>query len=100
MFKFLFVLTGFISAIAIYLVIKSYFFTENSLPGTQIKNTANTLDIDVSTPTESESIDFEKFLYNALTMPLEEAGKQITDKDLARYYYKLLQNSGWNIKQE
>lgn len=42
--------------------------------------------------------DIQKISNNAATMPLIEAGKNINDEDIAKFYYKLLQDSGWDIK--
>jgi hypothetical protein len=42
--------------------------------------------------------DIEKIQQKALTMPLQEAGKQIKDKELADFYYRFLEDSGWTIK--
>ena len=42
------------------------------------------------------------FLYNvgilSLTLPLQEAGKNIQDKEIAQFYYELLDNAGWTIE--
>lgn len=42
--------------------------------------------------------NFEKITSVAITMPLEEAGKQIQDKDIAQFYYKFLKDNGLQIK--
>ena len=42
--------------------------------------------------------NFEKITSVAITMPLEEAGTQIHDKDIAQFYYKFLEDSGLQIK--
>lgn len=42
--------------------------------------------------------DIEKINHTALTLPLEEAGKNIKDEDIARFYYKLLNDAGWQIE--
>lgn len=42
--------------------------------------------------------DLKKISSVAITMPLEEAGKQIQDKDIAQFYYKFLEDSGLQIK--
>lgn len=41
--------------------------------------------------------DVKKITESAMTLPLVEAGKQITDPDIARFYYDYLKQSGWNI---
>jgi hypothetical protein len=33
----------------------------------------------------------------AIMMPLEQAGKQIKDGEIAAFYYKLLRDAGWSI---
>jgi len=33
----------------------------------------------------------------AVMMPLEKAGKQIKDREIAAFYYKLLRDAGWDI---
>jgi hypothetical protein len=42
--------------------------------------------------------DIEKIQYTALTLPLEEAGKQIRDPEIKGFYYKFLADSGFDIK--
>jgi hypothetical protein len=51
-------------------------------------------------PQENTQPDFDQIIRVAMTMPLQEAGKEFTDKELARLYYQLLNDSGWNIKPE
>jgi len=41
--------------------------------------------------------DIEKIQYTALTLPLEEAGKQIRDPEIKDFYYKFMANSGFDI---
>jgi hypothetical protein len=43
--------------------------------------------------------DMERISHSAIVMPLEEAGKGIQDSDTAKFYYKLLSDSGWDIKR-
>ena len=55
------------------------------------------------TPTEHSSLtemlpDIKKINHAALTLPLQEAGKNIQDKEIAQFYYKLLKNAGWTIE--
>jgi hypothetical protein len=38
--------------------------------------------------------DIEKIYREAVISPLEEAGREIEDEDIARFYHKLLQRSG------
>jgi len=44
--------------------------------------------------------DMNKINHAALLLPLQEAGKNIQDKELARFYYKLLADVGWPIEPE
>ena len=46
----------------------------------------------------SSLVDIQQIDYAAMSMPLIEAGKNITDEDISKFYYKLLQDSGWDIK--
>jgi len=46
----------------------------------------------------SSIVDIQKINYAAMSMPLIEAGKNIKDADIARFYYKFLQDTGWDIK--
>ena len=39
--------------------------------------------------------DIENIAQKALMLPLVEAGKNIQDEEITRYYYKLLKDSGW-----
>ncbi|MDD5288571.1 MAG: hypothetical protein PHY28_05610 [Dehalococcoidales bacterium] len=65
-------------------------------------------DIKDTTLTESQIIDessvlsvmpdIQRINNTAASMPLIEAGKDIKDEDIAKFYYKLLEDSGWNIK--
>ena len=48
---------------------------------------------------EKRQPDFDQISRVAMTMPLQEAGKQFKDRDLARFYYQMLNDSGWNIKR-
>ena len=48
---------------------------------------------------EKEQPDYNKISQVAMTMPLQEAGKLFKDEELARYYYQMLNDSGWNIKR-
>ncbi len=36
----------------------------------------------------------------ALSLPLREAGKNIQDEDIARFYYKFLKSAGWTIESD
>jgi hypothetical protein len=63
-------------------------------------------DLDNPNPNQSASglgalssiVDIQKINYAAMSMPLIEAGKNIKDADIARFYYKFLQDTGWDIK--
>ncbi len=46
----------------------------------------------------SSLTDIQKINYAAMSTPLIEAGKNIKDKDIAKFYYKFLQDTGWDIK--
>ncbi len=52
----------------------------------ELKNTTN---ID-----EPGFPDIKKVYNNALTLPLQEAGKQINDPEIKTFYYRFLQQSG------
>jgi len=39
--------------------------------------------------------DIKNINQKALSLPLQEAGKNIRDKEIARFYYKLLKDAGW-----
>jgi len=50
-------------------------------------------------PDEQETLpDIEKIQNAALTLPLQEAGKRIKDKEIADFYYKFLKDAGWGIE--
>jgi hypothetical protein len=42
--------------------------------------------------------DMQKIHNAAVTLPLIEAGNQIKDPEIARYYYELLSGAGWNLQ--
>lgn len=44
--------------------------------------------------------DIQRISNTAASMPLVQAGKDIKDEDIAKFYYRLLQDSGWNIKPD
>ena len=44
--------------------------------------------------------DVKNISVKALSLPLLEAGKNIRDKDLAQFYYALLQGAGWKIEAD
>lgn len=44
--------------------------------------------------------DIDRIAASAITTPLMEAGRAIQDPDLARFYWKLLGDSGWNLTPE
>jgi hypothetical protein len=44
--------------------------------------------------------DIERINYTALTLPLQEAGKNIRDEEIAEFYYTFLKKSGWAIEPE
>jgi hypothetical protein len=44
--------------------------------------------------------DINKISRTALILPLQEAGKQIKDKELAQFYYKFLASAGWSIEPD
>lgn len=55
------------------------------------------------TPAEQFSLtellpDIKNINQKALTLPLQEAGKNIRDKEIAQFYYKLLKDAGWTIE--
>lgn len=41
--------------------------------------------------------DIKKINKAAITLPLQEAGKNIHDEEIAQFYYKLLESAGWEI---
>ena len=52
-------------------------------------------------PTAAEILpDLNKINFVALYLPLEEAGRNIQDEELARFYYKFLQSAGWSISPD
>jgi len=44
--------------------------------------------------------DIKNITQKALNLPLKEAGKNIQDKEIARFYYKLLKDAGWEIESD
>ena len=44
--------------------------------------------------------DIKKINNAAITLPLEEAGKNIQDEDIAQFYYKFLESTGLAIESE
>ncbi len=44
--------------------------------------------------------DIESINSSALSLPLKEAGKNIHDPEIARFYYDLLKRSGWMIEND
>ena len=44
--------------------------------------------------------DIRKINQKALILPLQEAGKNIKDKEIAQFYYKLLKDAGWAIEPD
>ena len=44
--------------------------------------------------------DINKISRAALVLPLQEAGKNIQDEELAQFYYKLLASAGWSIEPD
>lgn len=44
--------------------------------------------------------DIEKIYKEALTLPYQEAGKQIYDEEIAEFYYLLLQRTGLDVTPE
>lgn len=52
-------------------------------------------------PTVAEILpDLNKINFVALYLPLEEAGRNIQDEELAQFYYKFLQSAGWSISPD
>lgn len=41
--------------------------------------------------------DIDHVVKTAMTLPLQEAGKNIRDKDIAEFYQKFLKDAGWEI---
>jgi hypothetical protein len=50
-----------------------------------------------SSPTEVLP-DIKKINHRALTLPLQEAGRNIQDEETAQFYYKLMKDAGWTIE--
>ena len=44
--------------------------------------------------------DIENINRTAITLPLEEAGKNIKSEDIARFYYRFLRDAGWEIEPD
>jgi hypothetical protein len=44
--------------------------------------------------------DIEKIQYAALTFPLREAGKKITDEQLLEFYNRFLKSCGWDVSAQ
>jgi hypothetical protein len=44
--------------------------------------------------------DIDNIARKALTLPLVEAGANIHDEEISRYYYELLRDSGWINEQQ
>jgi len=44
--------------------------------------------------------DIEKINHAAITLPLQEAGRNIQDKEIAEFYYRFLNGAGWNIEPD
>ncbi len=42
--------------------------------------------------------DIKSINYSALSLPLKEAGKNINDPEIARFYYDFLKRAGWTIE--
>lgn len=42
--------------------------------------------------------DIENINYTALALPLQEAGRNIQDKEIAEFYYRFLEATGWTSK--
>jgi len=59
----------------------------------------------IAAQTENASLtevmpDVKNISVKALSLPLLEVGKNIRDKDLAQFYYSLLQGAGWKIEAD
>ncbi len=57
-----------------------------------------------TTGTEADTLsnlmpDFEKVHKAATLLPLQEAGKNIRDEEIKQFYYKLLEDAGWDLNQ-
>ena len=44
--------------------------------------------------------DIKNINQKALSLPLQEAGRNIRDKEIAQFYYKLLKSAGWTIEPD
>lgn len=44
--------------------------------------------------------DIKNINQTALSLPLNEAGKNIHDKEIAQFYYKLLKSTGWKVEPD
>lgn len=44
--------------------------------------------------------DIKNINRKALNLPLQEAGKNIQDEEIAQFYYKLLKDAGWEIEPD
>lgn len=44
--------------------------------------------------------DIKNINRKALSLPLQEAGKNIQDEEIARFYYKFLKDAGWEIEPD
>lgn len=55
---------------------------------------ANPAKADTASDGSTSFVDIEKINREALVTPLREAEKTISDKDIASYYHKLLENCG------
>ena len=56
-------------------------------------------------PAEQSSLmellpDIKNINQKALTLPLQEAGKNIRDEEIARFYYKFLKDAGWTLESD
>ena len=44
--------------------------------------------------------DIKNINQKALSLPLYEAGRNIQDKEIAQFYYKLLKSAGWTVEPD
>jgi len=44
--------------------------------------------------------DIKNINYVAVTLPLQEAGANIQDEEIARFYHQFLKSAGWEIETE
>ncbi len=44
--------------------------------------------------------DIKNINQTALSLPLQEAGKNIQDKEIAQFYYNFLKDAGWEIQSD